>query len=296
MIWPRVSIVIPSFNAACTIERAIVSVLNQNYPNLELIVMDGGSQDGSVEVARKLLNHGMRIISEPDTGQANALNKGFKLATGDIFGWLCADDELTPGALVCVAGLFNERPDANFLTGGCMRVFEDGTTTQTQPNPAFWDRIGFQNAIEQPSTFWKSELHRAAGHLDETFNYAFDWVWWNELKRVGAKPIRTGTVLSRYYFSESNKTATGGRKLVDEMYRVVKKYGPLNGRLADIYMYLYLNFDLRGYFDRPPSCGKIRAKLFNIGLKTFGAIVGKEWVRSYNWNFASRQERRLCWH
>jgi len=295
-VTPRISLIIPSYNAVATMERTITSIAAQNYPSLEVILMDGGSRDGTMEIVQRYAGLFKVMVSEPDRGQAHAINKGFRLATGEIFGWLCADDELSPGALAQVAELFQKNPEASLLTGGCARVFADGTIIHTEPQPQLWSRLAYQDGIEQPSTFWKASLHRAAGELDESYNFTFDWDWWNRMKRSGAKLATTPQILSRYHFSDSNKTSTGARALVNELYRVIKKYGPLRGYLADIYMFLYKNFDLHGYYDRPPKHHPMRGWFFRRALRILTSIWGKEIIYGYNWNFASKQERNLCWY
>ncbi|EKQ67383.1 glycosyl transferase [Leptolyngbyaceae cyanobacterium JSC-12] len=292
---PKISIVIPAFNAASTLENSIRSLITQNYPNLELILADGGSQDGTMEIVQTYKSYFSHIISEPDKGQANALNKGFRLATGDIWGWLCADDELAPGALHHFVEIFNTNSNVNLVTGGCRRIFWDGTIVETVPDPNLMQRIAYIDGIEQPSTLWKADLHRAAGELDESYRYAFDWDWWNRLKAAGANLAITNQILSHYYFSETNKTSTGGNALVAEMYRVIKRYGPLRGYLADIYSFLYHNFDLHGCYDQPPTCSKLRSRLRDLSLKVLLKLFGAEFIYCYNWNFASKQERGLCW-
>jgi glycosyltransferase involved in cell wall biosynthesis len=291
----KISIVIPTFNAASTIDRCIKSLLVQDYPNLELILIDGDSQDETINIVKRYRDRLTRIVSEPDRGQANALNKGFQLATGEIWGWLCADDKIAPGALFTLAELFQNHPNINLVTGGCRRIFFDGTIVETIPNPVAIEKISYFNGIEQPSTFWRSSLHCAAGELDESYNFAFDWEWWNRLKQAGAKILITDSVLSYYYFSETNKTSNGGNALVAEMYRTIKQYGPLRGYLADIYMFLYRNFDLYGCYDRPISCSKKRQFLWELSLKILVRLFGKDYIYWYNWNFASKQERGLCW-
>jgi glycosyltransferase involved in cell wall biosynthesis len=293
---PKITIVIPSFNAEATMDRALQSVAAQHYPNLELILVDGGSRDRTmekVEPFRRLFTH---VISEKDRGQAHALNKGFKLATGEIFGWLCADDELAPDALLSAVEEFQKNPDANWLTGACRRVFPENFVINTEPEERVLERISYINGIEQPSTFWRAELHRAAGELDESYHFAFDWAWWNEFKRRGGRLVRTPKILSHYYFSDANKTSRGGTALAQELYRVIKKYGPLDGRLADIWMFLYNRFDLRGCYDRPPVCSRTRGFLFKKALKLLVKIYSKELIWSYNWNFASKQQRGICWY
>lgn len=307
---PKISIVIPCYNAANTIERTIKSLINQHYTNLELILIDGGSNDGTMEIVESYKNYFTKVISEPDSGQANALNKGFKIATGEIWGWLCADDEFTAGALLHFVKLFQNQPEIDLITAGCKRIFADGSTFNTKPRPDVMERISYHNGIEQPSTLWRSTLHLKAGELDESYHYAFDWVWWNQLKQENAKLLISDRVVSRYYFTDTNKTSTGRRDLVEEMYRIIKFYGPIGGYLADVYLFLYEQFDLTGYYDKPPHVSQttwilnlVKEKhnpfkilswlLCILGLN---AVFGRHLTLGYNWNFASRQERNLCWY
>lgn len=307
---PKISIVIPCYNATNTIERTIKSLINQHYTNLELILIDGGSNDGTMEIVESYKDYFTKVISEPDSGQANALNKGFKIATGEIWGWLCADDEFTAGALLYFAKLFQNQPEIDLITAGCKRIFADGSTFNTKPRPDVMERISYHNGIEQPSTLWRATLHRIAGELDESYHYAFDWVWWNQLKQANARLLITDRVVSRYYFTDTNKTSTGRRDLVDEMYRIIKFYGPIGGYLADIYLFLYEQFDLIGYYDKPPHVTQT-AWILNLVkekhnpfkllswlfcLLGLNAVFGRHLTLAYNWNFASRQERNLCWY
>ncbi len=308
---PKISIIIPCYNAVSTIERTIRSLINQHYTNLELVLIDGGSNDGTMEIVNSYKGHFDRIISEPDRGQANALNKGFKLTTGEIWGWLCADDELTAGALLYFAKLFQINPDIDVITAGCKRIFADGTTFNTKPRADVMQRIAYHNGIEQPSTLWRATVHQQVGALDENYNYAFDWVWWNQLQQAGVRVLVADRVVSRYYFSDTNKTSTGSRETINEMYRIIKHYGPARGYLADIYLFLYENFDLEGYYDKPPHVERIdwwwyllkqeqtnRFKLLYwiVCLWGLSLVFGRDRIMGYNWNFASRQERNLCWY
>ena len=307
---PKISIVIPCYNAASTIERTVKSLISQQYPSLELILIDGQSQDGTMAIVDTYQHHFTQIISEPDRGQANALNKGFELATGEIWGWLCADDEFTDGALLYFANLFASRPEIDAISAGCRRIFADGSTFNTKPRADAMARIAYHNGIEQPSTLWRATLHQQAGSLDESYHYAFDWVWWNQLQQAGVQLLTTDRVVSCYYFSDTNKTSTGSRDLVNEMYRIIKHYGPRRGYLADVYLFIYNNFDLAGYYDKSPDtpyfswvfCLLLARqnpfKVFSWLCCLCGSIVifGKDRILSYNWNFASKQERNLCWY
>ncbi|MCC7253463.1 glycosyltransferase family 2 protein [Hyphomicrobium sp.] len=291
----RISIVVPSFNAASTIGRTLDSIISQNYPNLQLIVMDGASQDGTVAVIKKYADRIASWRSEKDKGQVDALNAGFRIADGDIHGYLCADDEFMPHTLATVAEAAASRPDIDVFTGGCQRDFNGSATVVTLPDKRFLERLDIVNTIEQPSTFWRAASHKAVGEFDLSFRYAFDWEYWCRLKKAGFKFAAIEEPLSVYHFSDSNLTSTGGRKIVDEMYRIVKSYGPRGGALADVYMWLYEVFDLRGYYDHHTEMPAWKRTLFYSCLVALYSVYGREYIDSYNWNFASRQERGLGW-
>src|SRR5271155_54776 len=118
-----ISIVIPNFNSGPVLERAIQSLIGQQYPDLQLILIDAGSTDASREIIERYRHVFEKIVIEADKGQADAINKGFSHASGKIFGWLCADDELLPGALRQIAEKFEADPTADVVTGGGGRVF-----------------------------------------------------------------------------------------------------------------------------------------------------------------------------
>jgi glycosyltransferase involved in cell wall biosynthesis len=292
---PRISIVTPSFNAVSTIERTLRSVEAQGYPNLQLICIDGASTDGTVAVIEKFGRLVSHFVSEPDRGAAEAINKGFRKADGDVFCYLNADDELAPGALHRVASAFTEHPDADVITGGCTRFFADGSTLVTEVPERFVSVMALRNDIEQPSTFWRATVHRAVGELDESYRLAFDWEWWNRLRARGARFVRIPDVLSHYHFSESNLTSRGAQRVVDEMARVTRKYGPR--RAAWAYQFLYRVFDLNGYYDTPfPKLSKRRQLVFGKALKMLRRLCGPEIIDNYNWNWASKQVRGVVWY
>lgn len=294
---PRISIVVPCFNAAATLEATLLSLFEQDYPDLQIIVMDGGSKDGSVEIIERHADRLAFWASEKDEGQVDALNKGFSHADGAIYGWLCADDCLLPGALHRVVREFAADETIDVVTGGCKRDFDGKSVVYTQPGDHFLERLFVANTIEQPSTFWKADLHRKVGAIDGSMRYAFDWELWCRFKKAGARWKAIPDLLSVYYFSTTNLTSTGGRKIVDEMYRIVKTYGPYDGRLADAYMFLYKNFDLRGFYDKETRNALPAWKLaiFYAALRWLYRRYDRDSINAYNWNFASRQERGLSW-
>lgn len=296
--WPQITVVVPSFNAGATIERALKSLCMQKYPNLQIICVDGQSTDDTLAKIGQFSHAIFMVISEPDKNSADALNKGFRRATGEYWGWLCADDELAPGALFRFIDAFDQHPEADVVTGGCRRFYADGSEQITTPPVELQKVISMKNYIEQPSTLWKSALHKRAGALDISFNMAFDHELWCRFDRCGARFIAIRDVLSHYHFSEGNLTSLGGRRLAAEMYRITKKYGPYRGFTAYIYHLFYHVFDLKGYFDYD-NVSKIaswKIVLFNTLLATIRTCFGSAIVENYNWNFASKQERGICWY
>jgi len=291
----RFSIIVPNFNSGAVLERALRSVLEQDYPDLQLIVIDAGSSDASRAVLENYRPRFAVFVCEPDRGQADGLNKGFRLADGDIFGWLCADDVLEAGALRHVAQYFEAHPEADVVTGSCRRHFPDGSQRTTPPAADAWTSIGAQNVIEQPSTFWRARLHRRAGELDTSFQLAFDWDFWCRLRLAGARLATTRRVLSHYYFSAENKSGRAGDLHAREAFRILRRYGPLRGNLAHIYAFLYRHFDLHGFFDEPPACSGPRRILGRMTLGGLRALIGRRLLCLYNWHFASCQERGLKW-
>ncbi len=178
--WPRISIVTPSYNQVRFIEETIRSVLLQGYPNLEYIIMDGGSTDGSVEIIRKYEKHLSYWVSEPDEGQANAINRGFALATGNILAWLNSDDTYEPGALRAVAKEFAVGLDVHLVYGEGWYI--DPESRRIRPcrfvrrefTPAY---ICNRDPILQQAAFWTRDLWERVGPLCESLYWVFDWDW-----------------------------------------------------------------------------------------------------------------------
>lgn len=291
----KISLVIPSFNAEAYIERAIVSIIQQDYASLELILVDGASQDGTMKIVEQYRSFFSVIISEPDSGQANAINKGFACASGDIYAYLCVDDVLAPGALMRVADLFLHHPDVAVITGGCTRFYTDQTVYNTIPTRGLLEKQTYCNIFEQPSTFWRAAWHKKVGPFDEGFYFAFDFEYWNRLLRAGASVLTVPDILSHFYFAGDNKTSRGGTALVREMYRVVKQYGPYHGFLADIYWFIYRYFDVYGCIDGLTAHSKKRGFLARCVWRCLLILFKREYIHGYPWNFAAKQERGLVW-
>ena len=187
--YPKISIVTPSYNQARTLEKTILSVLNQNYPNLEYIIMDGGSTDDSVKIIQNYASRLTYWQSKPDGGQSAAINTGFTYATGDIFAWLNSDDWYEKNTLHKVARFFIEHNDAQWTVGyGEMRKPNGKVIRRTQPDSditanwlAEWGKNG--RKILQPTCFWKRELWHQAGGLKKEYHFALDLDLWLRFSR-----------------------------------------------------------------------------------------------------------------
>ncbi|WP_170452956.1 glycosyltransferase family 2 protein [Ruegeria arenilitoris] len=182
MKLPKISLIIPNLNCVEFIEEAIRSIVDQRYPNLELILSDGGSTDGSLKIVQRYSDEFTHVICGPDTGQANALNRGFALATGDVLGWVNSDDILRPGGLALVGSIFARRPDIDWLTGKISSINEDGKLLHVhRPRPVSYERFlaGDYQWIQQESTFWRRCLWDVAGKgLNEDLKLAVDGELW----------------------------------------------------------------------------------------------------------------------
>jgi glycosyltransferase involved in cell wall biosynthesis len=180
--YPIISIVTACYNGADYLEATIDSVLGQGYPNLEYVVVDGGSTDGSVDIIRR---HASRLhwwVSEPDRGHGHALNKGFSRTAGEIMGWLNADDILLPGALSLLAHLFTAFPSVEWLTAQPCHVDPEGRVVGAYP-PRRWSRLGFLTGdhtwIQQESTYWRRSLwERAGARVSDEHSMASDFELW----------------------------------------------------------------------------------------------------------------------
>ena len=176
--------VTPSYNQASFLEQTIRSVLLQGYPDLEYIIMDGGSTDGSVDIIRKYEKWLTYWVSEPDKGQSHAINKGFEKATGDVYGWLNSDDFLMKDALGSVAGAYEASPDAGVWCGGCLRVRADGSSVWVRwPNRSDPEGIARwkENSFGQPACFFSRGAWDLCGPLDEELEYGMDFDLWLKL-------------------------------------------------------------------------------------------------------------------
>jgi glycosyltransferase involved in cell wall biosynthesis len=227
----KISIITPSFNQARFIERTILSVLEQNYSDWEYIVMDGGSTDATLEILKKYSD---RIIwkSEKDSGQSNAINKGLRLATGDIVAYLNSDDTYEPGAFQKVADFFQNHPDKKWASGKCKIINENN---QEIRKPITWyknyslkrysyKKLLTENFISQPAAFWRRELLDELGYFSEEEHFCMDYEFW---LRIGEK-YEAGVIdeyLANFRYYATSKSGNVNKKQFQDELRLAKKYG-----------------------------------------------------------------------
>lgn len=172
---PRITIITPSYNQGRFIEETILSVLSQEYPNLEYIIMDGGSTDNTVEIIKKYADRISYWVSEKDSGQSNAINKGLRMATGEIINWLNSDDLLQPGALAAMAKYFTANPEAIIVHG---RIEYFGNTKNyysvNLPAKDLETRYAAHICMPQPAAFFRKKLIDEQGLLDESLHFSMD--------------------------------------------------------------------------------------------------------------------------
>jgi glycosyltransferase involved in cell wall biosynthesis len=210
MIPLKLSMVVCSYNQSAYLRPALQSLATQRDlrpGELEVVVIDGGSTDGSVEIIRQFEEHFAYWVSEPDRGQTHALRKGFDRATGDIQGWLCSDDVLEPNTARDVLDYFHSHPATRFVYGDATFIDQNGRPVKRKkeiPFNSFIWRYDY-NYIPQPSTFWRKSLYEEVGGLDESFDVAMDGdLWARFLQR--AKPEHIRRLLSRFRLQPQQKT------------------------------------------------------------------------------------------
>ncbi len=222
---PSISIVVPNYNGGATIDATLRSLIDQDYARLEILVVDGGSTDDSLEIIRRYEQHITWWVSEKDRGQSHAINKGFARATGEIVNWLCSDDVLLPGALPKIARAFAENPAADVVVGSSKITYPDPRLNWLRTaSPLSIELLPCTNRIPQPACFYRRSLLRRRPPLDETLHYTMDLELWAHFVASGARWHFIPDVLSEIRFSETNKTAVGGIKITREIETVYKRY------------------------------------------------------------------------
>lgn len=229
----KITVITPSFNQVNYIEQTIDSVLSQNYPDLEYIVMDGGSTDGSVEIIKKYSKRLTFWTSEKDGGQSHAINKGLRMATGEVVNWLNSDDYYEPRALATVANAFRQADTlvfcarSNLVQGGKIVQLSAGTDVYKNnlEKTLGWARI------DQPETFVRRRLYQSVGLLREDLHFVMDKEWWIRfLLQFGLSGIKkSDDVIANFRWQPESKTVTQKERFELETNRLFLSLAKLSG-------------------------------------------------------------------
>jgi glycosyltransferase involved in cell wall biosynthesis len=279
-VTPKISLVTPCLDQASTLGAAMDSVLDQNYSELEYVVIDGGSTDGSVATIEQ---HSSRLaywVSEPDDGHYPAVNKGFAKTTGEIMGYLNSDDLLLPGSLSLIAELFTAFPAIEWITGAYMAIDDVGRPVGVNI-PSRWSRwhlivAGAGRSVPQEATFWRRSLwERAGGGLDETFSLAADYELWVRFARH-AQLTTVRAPLACFRHMTGQRSVALGERYAEEVARIRARERALEPRVdkAARSAERLLRFARRPGFDRvrpivDSVLGAPRELVFDPGSRAF---------------------------
>ncbi len=223
--WPRISIVTPSYNQASFLEETIRSVLLQGYPDLEYIVIDGGSNDGSADTIRKYQDWLTFWVSEPDDGQADAINKGFAMSTGDNLAWLNSDDTYEPGSLLAVAECFARHPEAQLVYGDLKLTDLEGKVIDLLRSVPVTLGAALHDGCNQgqPTSFWKRAAFLEYGPLDARLYYAMEYdFFYKLLSKEKAVYLRRYVAALRIH--SQTKTSLGREAARREKAEIMRRY------------------------------------------------------------------------
>lgn len=226
MQFPLVSIITPSFNQGSFIQLTIESVLSQEYPNLEYIVIDGASTDNTLEVLQGIDDNRLKWVSEPDSGQSNALNKGLKTARGEILAYLNSDDLLLPGAIEFTVNAFQQNADIDLIYGDCIYIDGDGKTI----GKTFGEPFDLEQALRgrihvpQQTAFWRRRVTDKIGLFDESLHYLMDVDYWFRLDASGFETLYLPGIRGGYRLHHSSKTVAQVEGFWREWEQLIDKY------------------------------------------------------------------------
>jgi glycosyltransferase involved in cell wall biosynthesis len=258
--WPRITVVTPSYNQGVFLEQTIRSVLLQGYPNLEYIIIDGGSSDDTLEIIEKYAPYLTYWVSEPDRGQSHAINKGFERSTGQIMCWLNSDDYYLPDTLMTVAENLATGTGNYAIVGHCVQVFADGRPSMRHEGKyedlqrllQFWK--GYH--MHQPAIFWRREVFDKTGFLNENHHYIMDFDYW---VRIGRHFVfkNVDRELACFTYHDKAKTGDGFVKYARELRTHSATFWPPRFKLG----YWRLKFSMISHLYFRPFVRKLRASL-----------------------------------
>lgn len=223
----KLTIITPSYNQGEFIEATMLSIINQHYNNLEYIVIDGGSQDSTYSIIKKYHFYIDYWVSEPDRGQAHAINKGLGIASGDVVAFLNSDDLYLPGAFNAISDFFQQNISCAWVCGDTIMFGENQRTIlqETIVPESAKQALTWQSRSPQPGMFWRREL--LADGFDETLNYCFDHELYIRLLQAGHKCHHLNVPIAAYRLHPSSKTVAEQDKFEIEFDKIAERYEPM---------------------------------------------------------------------
>ncbi|MBZ5761977.1 glycosyltransferase [Rhizobium sp. VS19-DR104.2] len=229
---PSITIVVPSYNQGVFLGDTLKSIVDQQYPNLELIVVDGGSTDSTLDVIKEYESNLAWWISEKDSGQASAINKGFRRSSGEIMAWVNSDDMIVPGALAYVSRFFEDNPDVQVLYGNRIVIDEAGLEIGRWILPGHSREVlKWTDFVPQETLFWRRSAWESVGsHIDENFSFAIDWDFLLRLSNQNLHMVHVPAFLGLFRVHGLQKTSSQmsstGRREMDVIRRRELGFSP----------------------------------------------------------------------
>lgn len=285
MNLPKISIVTPSYNQGQFLEETILSVLSQDYPNLEYIIIDGGSTDNSVDIIRKYEDRLAYWVSEPDKGQSDAINKGFRMATGDILAWINSDDCYAPYTFQTIVDFFEKHKEVDCLYGDLIHIDPKGGTLNRTKCIVYDYKMHLYGAclIPQPTTFFRKKVIDIVGYLDVNLQYQMDFEFF---VRMGSKKIKFANIPKTLAFfrlhphaknvSQYKQQVKPINKMIKNRYR--RRLFPNHEKLDDHWLsLLQCTYRIKGFLIRAITRGQFipfRSKIImhSIAKSKYGQV------------------------
>ena len=221
--YPEISVITPSFNQGVFLERTIKSVLDQNYPNLQYLIIDGGSTDDSVNIIKKYESSLFYWVSERDRGQADAINKGLRRATGEWVAWQNSDDIYYPGVFHQIAKTAELHPEVDLIIGNLLLI--DATDHPLRDlhyvRPTYNSLVAEGMVLANQAAFWRRSLHDRIGYLDDQMDYSFDYEWFLRVLK-GRKAVHVNQTWGGFRVHEMAKTNNPKRRFVEENRQILQ--------------------------------------------------------------------------
>lgn len=300
----KLTVVTPSYNQAHYLRATIDSVLGQDYADIEHIVFDGASTDGSIDVLQSYADPRLRWVSEPDAGQTDAINKGLQQATGDIHTYLNSDDVYLPGAVAFVMDYFATHPEVDVLYGDCQLIDADGKVMPLGlPGQPFNLRHLLTTRLDmpQPSVFWRRQVTEQVGLFDEALHYTMDYDYWIRMVVAGFRPVYVPGYRVAFRMHGESKTGTQDlpfwhdwQKTIDKLYQRddLPAHIAAMQRTSQTYVRLY-GAELLWALDRKAEARPLLRKMISAGPWRPRVIGAAMLVDSYAGTQFSQALRRI---